>query len=93
MEGKSNILTPKQVFDMYYLDVRWHLLEVGAMLDRVDRGNAAHPDTAATGTDLRPELLREALAVLASDSPEPNRVERMQNIFTKMDPKMRKVED
>ncbi|MDO4570508.1 MAG: hypothetical protein Q4D38_09005 [Planctomycetia bacterium] len=85
MNQKSNILSPKQVLDMYYLDTRWHLMEIGAMLDRAERGAAAHPDDTSLVTDLRAEILREALALLATPSPEPNRAERLGTLFTKLD--------
>jgi len=88
----TSILTPSQVLANYYLDTRWHLLETAAMLDRAQRGEAAHPEDASMKTDLRAELLREALNVLASDSPEPNRTERLLMIFTRLDPKQREAE-
>lgn len=94
--GKSTsrqVLSPKRVLDLYYLDTRWHLLEIAAMLDRAQRGEAAVPEdasfSASNAGDLRAKLLREALQVLASDSAEPDRTERLLMLFTKMDPKMR----
>jgi len=86
-EGNSSIsvLSPQKVLDLYYLDTRWHILEIGAMLDRMQRGEIAHPDDEASRTDLRAELLREALQILASDSREPDRAERLLTLFTKLD--------
>ncbi len=45
--NRNQVLTPKRVLDLYYLDVRWHLLEIAAMLDRAQRGAAAHPEDAS----------------------------------------------
>ena len=87
------ILTPSQVLGNYYLDTRWHLLETAAMLDRAQRGEAAHPEDESMKTDPRAQLLREALDVLASDSAEPNRTERLLMIFTKLDPKNEERKD
>ena len=89
----TSILTPSQVLGNYYLDTRWHLLETAAMLDRAQRGEAAHPEDESMKTDLRAQLLREALDVLASDSAEPNRTERLLMIFTKLDPKNEERKD
>lgn len=81
------ILSPQKVLNAYYLDARWHLLEIGAMLDRAQRGETAFPDEDSMNSDLRAALLREALQLLASDSPEPNRTERLLTLFTRLDPK------
>ena len=89
----TSILTPSQVLGNYYLDTRWHLLETAAMLDRAQRGEAAHPEDESMKTDPRVQLLREALDVLASDSAEPNRTERLLMIFTKLDPKNEERKD
>lgn len=87
--GAVKILSPQKVLNAYYLDTRWHLLEVAAMLDRSQRAQLAYPEDETMGTDLRAELLRRALTILASDSPEPNRAERLLTLFTELDPKER----
>ncbi len=90
-ESKSSrILSPKQVLNTYYLDTRWHLLEVAAMLDRAQRAETAWSEDDTLKTDLRASLLRQALEILASDSPEPNRAERLLGLFTQLDPKQQK---
>ena len=83
MKSKSTILTPKQVLDMYYLDARLHILEIAAMLDRGDRGKAAYGEN--VDEDLRAKILSQALEILASPSEEPNRVERLLNLFSTLD--------
>ncbi len=86
----SRILSPKQVLNTYYLDARWHLLEVAAMLDRAQRAETAWSEDDVLKTDIRASLLHQALEILASDSQEPNRAERLLHLFTQLDPKQRK---
>lgn len=51
-----------ELLDMYYLDLRSHLLEVAAGLDRIDRaGGAADPRLAR---------LRQAAAIAADSRPD-----------------------
>ena len=83
---ESEVLTPKKVLEMYYLDTRWHVLEIAAMLDRLDRSGIAYPDgTAGVENDLRNTILREALELLARPAAEPNRAERLLNLFSRLD--------
>lgn len=84
---KSEILSPQRVLDLYYLDTRWHLLEIAAMLDRADRGAVAHQDAPSLETDLRMQLLREAIQILATPSFQGNRTERLLEIFSRLDAK------
>ncbi len=83
------ILSPQKVLNAYYLDTRWRLLETAAMLDRLQRGEIAYPEDESAKTDLRANILFRALAILASDSAEPNRTERLLTLFTELDPKER----
>jgi len=69
-------LTAAQLLDLYYLDLRCHLLEVAAGLDRIDRA----ADADAARQDRRSVRLRAALDVLAAESP--NRAERFLNLFS-----------
>lgn len=84
------ILSPQKALNAYYLDTRWHILEIAAMLDRVQRGEIAYPEDETMKTDLRASILSRALVILASDSPEPNRTERLLTLFTELDPKERR---
>lgn len=78
-------MEPKEILENYYLDTRWHLLEVAAMLDRLQRAGGSQ--------ELRKQLLDEALALLASETAEPNRTERLLNLFSKLDLRHAKEEN
>ncbi len=68
--------TAPQLLDMYYLDLRCHLLEAAATLDRIDRADSA--DRAKT--DPRRQKLEAALAILAAHAP--GRTERFLELFS-----------
>ena len=71
----KSTLTPiaaPQALDSYFLEARSQLLDVAAILDRIDRGGSVH--------DPRLELLRQAIAALAES--EPGRAEAIQRIFS-----------
>ncbi|MBR6435877.1 MAG: hypothetical protein IKS45_05160 [Thermoguttaceae bacterium] len=70
-------LPSKKVLDLYYLDARCQLLEVAALLDRVDRG-----DVSAVADDGRLQRLRAAIDVLNSPQDQPNRAEQLLNLFS-----------
>jgi hypothetical protein len=55
-------MTKLRVLDLYFLDARSKLLDVAAFLDRLDQGEGPE--------DFRAAAFREALGVLATDSPE-----------------------
>ncbi|MBR5160185.1 MAG: hypothetical protein IKW80_01045, partial [Thermoguttaceae bacterium] len=74
---KLSPLPSKQVLDLYYLDARCQLLEVAALLDRVDRGDAS-----AVADDGRLQRLRAAIDVLNSPQDQPNRAEQLLNLFS-----------
>jgi hypothetical protein len=59
--------TPEQLLDLYYHDMRSHLLEVAAAFDRIERGGAC--------TDERLARLRQ-IALIAVDD-QPNRAQRL----------------
>jgi hypothetical protein len=69
-------LTGHQLLDLYYLDLRCHLLEAAAGFDRLQRAAGAE----AALADPRAVRLREALDVLASGAPD--RAERFLNLFS-----------
>jgi hypothetical protein len=70
-------MTARQVLDRYFLEVRCKLLEIAAVLDRIDRADGAE----ATADDPKLRGIRQALAVL-SDA-EPDRAERIQMLFSR----------
>ena len=67
--------TAGELTDLYYLDMRCHLLETAAALDRIERrGGAGALD------EPRVKRLRDALQILASDGG--NRAERFLELFS-----------
>jgi hypothetical protein len=72
------MLTASQVLDRYYLETRCAPIELAATLDRFDRGNGSR-DIAG---DPRVGQIREALTLLASESPQPDRAKRLLELFS-----------
>lgn len=68
-------LTANQALDHYFLEARCRLLDLAAILDRIDRGGEL--DAAAAE---RMGKIREALAALSSGGTD--RAERVQRIFS-----------
>jgi hypothetical protein len=70
-------LPTKDVLDKYYLEARARLLELAAVLDRIDRGGTPPNDP-------RLALLRQAIARLheSSRSNSPTRAEELQLLFS-----------
>jgi hypothetical protein len=71
-----NPLPAAAALDAFYLEARSKLLDLAAILDRVDRGNEA----AALTED--PRLLRIRAALEALHEPSGGRAERIQHIFS-----------
>jgi hypothetical protein len=69
-------LAAAQALDRYFLEARSNLLDLAAILDRIDRGQGA----AEADNDPRPEKIRQALEVLHDRSG--GRAERIQQIFS-----------
>jgi len=69
-------LDGSQLLDLYFLEMRCHLLEVAAGLDRIQRASGAE---AAMG-DGRVVKLRRALDILGSSTAD--RAERFLNLFS-----------
>jgi hypothetical protein len=69
-------LPAAQVLDRYFLEARSKLLDLAAILDRIDRGQGA----AGVDNDPRLEQIRQALEVLHDKSG--GRAERIQQIFS-----------
>ena len=59
--------TGRELLDLYYLDMRMHLLEFAAALDRIERAGGA-------GDDPRLKRLLEAARIAVG--PEPDRARR-----------------
>ena len=70
------MLSPSQVVDEYYLEVRCKLLEIGAILDRYDRAVQRTGDHACDG-DERIAKCREALSILCDSGSDANRAEKI----------------
>jgi hypothetical protein len=69
-------LEARKLLDLYYLDLRCHLLEVAAGFDRIERA----PGGEAALADPRAVRLRASLDILASKTPD--RAERFLNLFS-----------
>ena len=65
-----------QALDRYFLEARSKLLDLAAILDRIDRGQ----DAASMADDPRLDKIRQALEVLHDRSG--GRAERIQQIFS-----------
>ena len=85
------MLTAPKVLDQYYLETRCMLLEIAAVLDRFDRavsnegngnGNANANANAKASRDQRLELIYQSLKLLGERPAEPNRAERLLNLFS-----------
>ena len=71
--------------DAYYLDVRCMLIEVAATLDRYDRAKY-DSNNGQIPSDPRLGQLYDTLRVLADSADgEPNRSERILNLFSDLD--------
>ena len=75
------MLTASRVLDNYYLESRCMLLEIAAMLDRLDRSADGDLNGAAK-SDPRVKLVYQALDLLADRHASSNRSERMLNLFS-----------
>ncbi len=69
-------LSAEQALDRYFLEARSKILDLAAVLDRIDRGAGA----STVAKNPRLEQLRRGLAVLLEK--EGNRAERVQQVFS-----------
>jgi hypothetical protein len=69
-------MTARELLDSSFLDVRARLLDIAAMLDRIERGQGA----GEARRDPRYRLLNNALQLLADEKPD--RAERIQMLFS-----------
>jgi hypothetical protein len=82
---KIQPLAAAQALDAYFLEARSKLLDLGAMLDRIDRGASASD----VEGDSRLAQMRQALELLHDG--KASRAERIQKIFSlDYDPKWEK---
>lgn len=70
----SKPLTADEVLNKEFLDIRCRILDLAAMLDRLDRA------TGSVAQDRRLELIRRGLAALEQGTP--GRAEQVQLIFS-----------
>lgn len=71
-----NPLPAARALDNYFLEARSKLLDLAAILDRIDRGDEAD----AANADGRAARINRALEVLRSQAP--NKAEQIQQIFS-----------
>ena len=69
-------LPSRSALDAYFLEARCRLLDLAAILDRIDRG----ADSAQLENDPRLQRIRQALQVLHDESDA--RAERIQQLFS-----------
>ena len=68
-----NAMNAKSALDVFYLEARSKILDLAAILDRIDRGGGV-------GSDARMSLIRRATEVLLTDGDD--RAERIQTVFS-----------
>ena len=78
------MLTPVEVLGTYFLETRCHLIEIAALLDRLDRAAAAGSPGDPLA-DVRLARIYQSLALLAERETTPDRAERLLNLFTDLD--------
>lgn len=72
-------LSPEEVLDHYYLEIRCKLLEIAASYDRYQRAGGGDP---STGPDPRLSRCTRALALLAGPCESPDRAEQIALLFS-----------
>ncbi len=65
MEPETRKMTAAELLDLYYHEMRSHLLEVAAALDRIERAGGSIP-----GGDVRLKRLLAAARIAVGDEPE-----------------------
>ena len=82
------MLTANEVLSTCFLETRCQLLEIGAMLDRLDHAVAENSTGAEAGdalADTRLAKIYRSLDLLAERQTTPDRVERLLNLFSDLD--------
>ena len=72
-------LTPEEVLDYHYLEVRCKLLEIAAILDRYQRAGGGDP---TQSNDLKLERCTRAFSILAEPRVTPGRAESIARLFS-----------
>ena len=75
------MLSPKKIVDEYYLEVRCKLLEIGAIMDRLDRAQANDPQEGIY-EDPRWQQCLKSMAYLNEPSENPDRAEQVALLFS-----------
>jgi hypothetical protein len=85
------MLAPQQVIDRHHLEVRAKLLELAAVLDRLDRARESLSDgagevgqVAEESVDPRVALWQRSLEVLQEPTATADRAERLQLLFSRV---------
>ena len=82
------MLTARQTVETYFLEARHMLLEIAALLDRYDAAAGRDRGAAVNGADgdaaEKLAALREALAVLASETCDGERATRLLELFARV---------
>ncbi len=73
------MLTPQEVLDTYYLEVRCMLLESAAFMDRYDA--AVQREGAAAPDESKLECLRDAMRLLADTAPQDSRAKSLLKLY------------
>jgi hypothetical protein len=77
------MLSPAQVADTYFLESRHQLLEIAAYLDRYDAAVARAGDRNghAAAADRKLDVIREALAIIATEKAAQERTISLLELF------------
>lgn len=75
------MLTPDQVVETYFLEARHQLLEIAALLDRLDAAVAREGRGAGAAATAKLAALRQSLAVLAAEPPTRERTVALLELF------------
>ena len=75
------MLTAGEVLGTYFLETRCQLLEIGAMLDRLDRASSGGTP-GDPSADQRLVKIYQSLQLLAERKTTPDRAERLLNLFS-----------
>jgi len=76
------MLSAEQVLDTYFLDARSMLIELAALLDRLDRAEAS--GGRLPEDEQRVAAIRSALAILADPNSPADRAERLLLLFSEL---------
>ena len=78
------MLTPDQVVETYFLEARHQLLEIAALLDRLDAAVARHGRGPGPAAAAKLAALQEAVGVLAAGKPAGERTVALLELFAKV---------